>query len=112
MLEYLLKVSGTEKRILQDVKRSGAPLPNSIANAPELREDLGLFWAAFWQLSNGRSTENGITFLEVATWAQIHHIAGDDFDDLLFLVKAMDGAFMAYQKARRADGNSSRDKRE
>ncbi|MES2180723.1 MAG: hypothetical protein V4493_01315 [Pseudomonadota bacterium] len=71
----------------------GQPLPDRIANAPELYEGLGLYLQAFNDLDSERSHAMGVSRIP---WSKIHHYAkANEFseeqkDDLLYLIQAMD----------------------
>lgn len=73
----------------------GQPLPDRIANAPELYKGLHLYLQAFFDLDSERSHSMGIT---VIPWSAIHNYArAYDFseeqkEDLIYFLRAMDTA--------------------
>lgn len=83
--------------------RAGRPLPDAIANAPELQPSLGLFMTAFWDLSNDRQVGQA---LGPIPWSSINRYADTyDFDeelreDLHMILRDVDRAYIDFQAAR------------
>lgn len=84
-----------------------------MANAPELRADLVVYWEAFQELSTTRGyagiggVPTDIPWTAINEYAIRHRFAGEAFDDLLQIVRAVDRAFLkhAAEKAKRGDGD-------
>lgn len=73
----------------------GQPLPDRIANAPELFEGLQLYLQAFFDLDSERSHGMGIMMIP---WQSIRHYAlayefsDDQSEDLMYFIRKMDVA--------------------
>lgn len=84
------------------------PPPDVFQNAPELRPDLEVYWKAYDDLSTcrGYAGMSGvplpIPWTAINEYAIRHRFAGEDFDDLVDIVRAVDDAFRhhAMEKAR------------
>jgi len=82
--------------------------PDFIQDAPELRADLVPFWKAYEELSTCRAyagmggLPGPIPWTAINEYAIRHRFAGELFDDLVDLVRAVDAAFLkhAAEKAR------------
>jgi hypothetical protein len=75
------------------------PLPESIANAPELELGLELFFSAFWDLTTCRPSGwsvQPIPWSAIIEWGQMHELDYEEMDDLLFYVREMDSEFIDY----------------
>lgn len=88
----------------------GIPLPEKIANAPELYPGLLLYYRCFLDLSscrvNGMSL-GPIPWDKIVMWGGIHGFMGEELQDLCYLVAKMDSAYLEYytekEKKRRTD---------
>ena len=74
-----------------------------IANAPALLPGLETYYEAFVELSTDRPIGMGIgpipwTAIDLYAWR--HGFSGDGFDYLLYMVRALDDAFLAYSRAK------------
>lgn len=84
-----------------------------MANAPELRPDLHVYWRAYEELSTCRQFAGmtgvplPIPWTALNEYAIRHRFAGEAFDDLVDIVRAVDDAFRkhAMEKAKE-DGGS------
>ncbi len=88
--------------------RERTPLPPSIQNAPELGLGLELYYGAFCDLDSCRSFGWGtgpIPWTAVRQWADTYDIYGEQFDDLVYFIRAMDAAYLGYCKAKEKSGN-------
>lgn len=90
-----------EQRILLDCFRSQLPIPERIKNAPELRIGLQLFMTAFMDLHSCRPAGFGLSPIP---WTAIHDycerldIIGEQREDLLYHVQALDDAYRLKHK--------------
>lgn len=89
--------------MLKDAYRRGEPpadMLEYLASAPELREDLVPFWLAYDELSTCRDYAGmagaplPIPWTAIHEYAIRHRFAGEHFDDLVTIVRAMDEAFL------------------
>ncbi len=73
--------------------RAGLPLPERIANAPELQEGLQLYLQAFFDLDSERShalAPTAIPFTSVAAYARAFKFDEEQTEDLVFFIRRMD----------------------
>ena len=73
--------------------RAGQPLPERIANAPELEVGLQLYLQAFFDLDSERSHGNGlapIPWTSIAAYARAFEFDEEQTEDLFFHVRRMD----------------------
>jgi hypothetical protein len=87
------------------------PLPERIANKPEIKPGLELYWKAFQDLSSDRDVGMGvgpIPWTAMHNWAARNHIRGDDFERLVMVLRGLDAVYMDKQgkKARGKMGKS------
>ena|ERR1017187_993375 len=101
----MLEMGKVEQSILKQAIKQGAPIPERIANAPELRLGLELYLQAFFDLDSERSHGMGLTRI---AWSSIvdYSIAlglnEDETDDMIYFVKAMDFANLERLDSKRA----------
>jgi hypothetical protein len=84
--------------------REKTPLPDPIANAPELAPGLEPYFGAFFDLTTCRSTgwtEGPIPWTAVHFYAEAHNFEGEEREDLFYHVRAMDDAFLKWARDRR-----------
>lgn len=67
---------------------------------PQLQPGLELYWTAYHEISTDRpqsiSEIAPIPFSAIARYAKIFGICGEDFEDLLYFVRAMDRTFLEW----------------
>lgn len=83
--------------------RSGQPMPERIANAPELQIGLQLYLQAFFDLDSERSHEfapKAIPRSKITEYARELELNEEQTEDLLFFVKRMDGAHLKRLEAK------------
>lgn len=80
------------------------PTPKAIENAPELALGLGLYYVAFWRLTTCRSPPEPIPWLAIDQYATRHELTGEQYEDLLHHVRAMDIAYLKWKAARKKGG--------
>lgn len=76
------------------------PLPDKIANKPEIKTGLELYWKAFQDLSSDRDVGMGvgpIPWSAMSTWGARNHIRGDDFERLVLVLRGLDSIYMDKQ---------------
>lgn len=86
------------------------PMPDSIVGAPTLRPGLEPYWHAFNRLTTERAPGSmgppgRIPWSAIHRYATAYAYAGDDYEDLMDLIFAMDEAFMGHvEKLHAKDG--------
>lgn len=94
--------------IAREVRRGAMPyLPPKIANAPQLKPGLELYWWAFADLSTCRSgglEEGPIPWTACAKYAEIHGFNERQLYDLCFFVREMDSVLMDWKAKQRKRG--------
>ncbi len=90
-----------EKRIIEAAVRRRQPLPDVIANAPELLLGLDSYFEAFVELSTCRGlgmASGPIPWTAVDRYAERHGYSGEGFEYLLQMIRAMDEAFLEHSR--------------
>ena len=72
--------------------RSGQPLPERIANAPELQTGLELYLQAFFELDSERSDLARIPWSSIADYAIAYDFDEDQAADLIDIIRKVDSA--------------------
>lgn len=88
-----MEMGAIEQTIAMQAYRSGLPMPDRIANAPELRKGLELYYAAFFDLDSERSHAVGVTAIprsKVKEYADDYDFDEEQREDLIYFIKAMD----------------------
>ena len=86
-----------ERNIIKECLRERLPFPQAIQKAPDLWVGLELFFGAFLDLDGDRPsgwTVRPIPWTVMMDYAQAYNITGDQRDDLLYFVRAMDKAYI------------------
>lgn len=102
----MLEQGPHEANILRDCLRTGRPYPQSIQNAPELRLGLNLFMQAFTDLDSSRMMSMQVGRIP---WATIYDycerigVSGEQREDVIFQVQAMDVWYINWNKAKNGD---------
>lgn len=79
------------------------PVPAAIANAPTVLPGLHLYFQAFMDLTTCRAPGGSIPWTAMHDWARIHGLSTvAEFDRFVALIKAMDVAYLTFQKDRSA----------
>ena len=76
------------------------PVPSKIANRPEIKPGLELYWKAFQDLSSDRDVGMGIgpiPWVSVHAWGARNHIWGDNFERLVMVIRGLDSIYMDKQ---------------
>ena len=87
----------SEAKIVALAQKTGGKLPEKIANKPTLRTGLDIYWRAFWECSTDRAigmAEGPIPWTAINQWALRYGFFGEDFERLVYLLKAMDSVYL------------------
>jgi hypothetical protein len=87
-----------ERNIVKQAMRFGHPIPERIANSPELKPGLQLYLQAFFDLDSERShafSPTAIPWSSIQDYAKAFDIDGEQREDLFYLVKQMDRAHLS-----------------
>jgi len=96
-LLYTLEQGPVERRIIEQCLRERLPFPQAIQKAPDLWIGLELFFGAFMDLDGDRPsgwTVRPIPWTVIMDYAQAYNITGEQREDLLHFVRAMDKAYI------------------
>lgn len=77
------------------------PLPDRVANAPEMPLGMDLYFTAFAELSSCRPVGMGmgaIPWTSMIDYAKAYEFDDEQREDLFFFVRALDKAFLDYHK--------------
>ncbi len=88
-----------ERNIIKQCLRERLPFPQAIQKAPDLWVGLELFFGAFLDLDGDRPsgfTMRPIPWTTILDYAQAYNIAGEQREDLLYFVRAMDKAYIEH----------------
>lgn len=86
-----------EQSIARQAMRFGQPIPDRIANAPELRIGLQLFLQAFFDLDSERThvfSPSPIPWTSIKAYCEANELDEEETDDMFYFVKAMDEAHL------------------
>lgn len=75
------------------------PIPDRIANAPELEFGLDLYYDAFWDLTTGRQAGLGaspIAYMDMRDYALAHEYDEEQIEFLFHCVRMMDNAYLEF----------------
>lgn len=90
-----------ERNIAKQAVRAGEPLPDRIANAPELKQGLRLYLDAFFDLDTERSPTMGLTSIpwsKIKTYGEFWKFDREQMEDLFYFIRRMDDAHLARLK--------------
>lgn len=82
-----------EQTIAKQAVRAGQPIPERIANAPELQPGLQLYMQAFFDLDSERSHAMGLVVIpwsSIAAYASAFEFDEEQTEDLFYFVRKMD----------------------
>lgn len=94
---YLLDLGPHEQAIAKQAMRAGQPIPDRIANAPELELGLQLYLQAFFDLDSERSHAMGITAIpwtRMKDYADAYEFDEEQREDMFFFVRKLDSEHM------------------
>lgn len=91
------------RKVLPNILKLGLPLPKAVLEAPEVHEGLEFYWEAFMDLTTcrGGMGDGPIPWIHVATYAQIHDLDTEEFEDLWFYITQMDETWLEFQDRKR-----------
>lgn len=89
----------TERRILQDCQRLRMPVPDAIANAPELDFGNDFYFSAYLELSSCR-TDGPIPWTAIADYCRAFDLCDDEVEDLMRVVRLVDSDILEYKAAK------------
>lgn len=92
-MAYLLELGPIEQNIAKQAMRAGQPMPERIANAPELQQGLQLYLQAFFDLDCERShamAPTAIPWTSVQDYAKAFEFDEEQTEDLHFFIRRMD----------------------
>lgn len=83
---------------MEQAYRNGMPLPDKIANAPELEEGLECYYAAFLDLNSCRALgphgEGAIPWTTISQYASFHNYQGEELEDLFYHTQRLDKVYL------------------
>lgn len=88
-----------DKVILLSVKTGRRIPPRLLEAPPEVQQGLQLYVKCFWQLASDRGENGRLSWSTIHRWCEAHRLTGDDADDVLFLVRRMDAAYVDWAQA-------------
>jgi hypothetical protein len=102
----------TERQIAQQAYRAGQPLPESIANAPELQLGLMVYLQAFFELDTERSNGFGpghIPISRIREYCCDWEFNAEETEDCVYLIRQLDCAYFEwYGKKRESDAANAK----
>lgn len=87
-----------EQTIIKQALRAGQPIPERIANAPELKPGMNLYLEAFLDLDSERGHAFGperIPLGKIFEYAIAYEFDEEQTEDLVYLVREMDKAHVS-----------------
>jgi hypothetical protein len=99
-LLYSLQQGPTEKTIIDQAVRGRKPLPDAIANAPDLNSGLELYYVAFMDLTSSRAlgaTEGPIAWNVIDYYCRVLQFSEEQREDAFFFIAAMDKAYLDFR---------------
>lgn len=66
-----------EGKLIEVAAKFGHPLPQAIADAPELMPTLQLFWTCYFDLRRGKDKHTPLSWWEVQYWCDTYLLPGD-----------------------------------
>ncbi len=89
----MLDLGPSEQSIAKQAVRMNQPLPDRIANAPELEIGLGLYLQGFFDLDSERNHSMGvmaIPWTSINEYARAFEFDEEQTEDLFYFIKRMD----------------------
>lgn len=83
--------------IVRQALQANEPIPKRILDAPELNEQLELYWCAFFDLDSSRCHANGpmpISTLDVLRYCKYYEFDDCQTEATLYLIRAMDNVHL------------------
>ena len=98
-MEYTLVQAPMEQIIIKQCQRERLPLPDKLANAPEVALGLELYYDAFWDLTTCRPAGFNIAaipWLAMREYTVAYRFDSEQCDWLYYLMRVMDQAYMQH----------------
>lgn len=95
--------------IIQDCIRNHRPLPQKIAEAPDLFEGLLLFFQGFSELSTCRQVGESagpIPWLAINEYCAYHHLVDEQREDFEWFVTRLDAEYLKYIREKSKPGRT------
>lgn len=89
-------MGAVEERIIEQASQAGEPLPDRIANAPELLRGLTLYYNAFQDLSTSRQSAFGvgqIPWQAINDYCLTYEIEDEQREDMFLFIGQMDSVY-------------------
>lgn len=89
----MLELGPIEQNIAKQAMRAGQPLPDRIANAPELIDGLQIYLNAFFDLDSDRThvfSPTAIPWSSIHSYAIAFELDDEQTHDLFYFIKRMD----------------------
>lgn len=102
-----------EGTIVRQCLKTGQPLPKAIQDAPELALGLEFTYTAFWEMGTCRPVGFGVGYIpwrDILKYAEHYHLDEEATEDFMFLIRAMDKAFMEQEMEKQKAGKEKRPK--
>lgn len=108
---YDFEQGKTEIAILQQCARERLPIPDAIANAPELYHGLDFYFLAYIELSSCRVQDGLIPWTAIAEYCVAHDLDSEMRDEIFYIVRRVDTQIQEYrfdkaQAKARSDGKN------
>ena len=99
--------TAVESAVLRQIKRFGGKPPERVTNKPKLASGLMFFFDAFYDLDTERSLADlhPIPWSKIVLYAEYHQLKREEADDLLYLIREVDNAFLRRLAERRKRGH-------
>lgn len=81
-----------EQAIVKQAMRFGQPIPDRIAEAPELRIGLQVYFQGFFDLDSERERLSPIPWTAMKAYCQFNEFDDEETDDFIYLIRKMDSA--------------------
>lgn len=82
---------------MQQCVREGLPVPDAIANAPELRQGLTLYLNAYLELASCRQGDAFIPWTAIADYCMAYEFDEETVDETMFIVRHVDSNIQEYR---------------
>lgn len=100
----------TEKLIIEQCARQRMPLPDRIANSPEVLFGLAVYYIAFMDLTTcrgtGYGTEGPISWLAINQYADAKEFEEEQREDLFYFMGKLDVVYLDYKTRKLKEGTT------
>ena len=103
----MLEVAPTEDDVIRHCERTGRPLPDAIADAPDLQPELELYFSGFMDLRYDRPIGMGfgpIPWMTIQHYCAVRGFDAEQSEAMHHYCRAMDTAWLNHHNRRTADG--------